>query len=37
MYRTRDKRLGLPMDQVWKEGDPTWKLIVEDAEMAKII
>ncbi|KAH6717060.1 leucine rich repeat protein [Leptodontidium sp. MPI-SDFR-AT-0119] len=32
MYRTQDKRLGLPMDEPWKEGDPTWKLIVEDAE-----
>jgi hypothetical protein len=32
MYRTRDKRLGLPMDSVWEPDDPTWKLIVEDAE-----
>ncbi|KAG4435606.1 hypothetical protein IFR05_008915 [Cadophora sp. M221] len=32
MYRTQDKRLGLPMDEPWKEGDLTWKLIVEDAE-----
>ena len=32
MYRTRDKRLGLPMDGVWEEGDPTWKLIIEDAQ-----
>ncbi|KAF4637378.1 hypothetical protein G7Y89_g702 [Cudoniella acicularis] len=35
MYRTRDKRLGLPMDEVWEEGDPTWKLIIEDAEKWK--
>ncbi|KAL3419513.1 leucine rich repeat protein [Phlyctema vagabunda] len=35
MYRTRDKRLGLPMDAVWENGDPTWKLITEDAEMAE--
>ncbi|KAF9207745.1 hypothetical protein BGZ49_010646 [Haplosporangium sp. Z 27] len=35
MYRTRDRRLGLPMDQAWKEGDPTWKLIVEDAKIAE--
>ncbi|KAF9343337.1 hypothetical protein BGX26_005896 [Mortierella sp. AD094] len=35
MYRTRDKRLGLPMDLAWEEGDPTWKLIVEDAELAE--
>jgi hypothetical protein len=32
MYRTQDKRLGLPMNEVWKEGDPTWRMIVEDAE-----
>jgi hypothetical protein len=32
MYRTRDKRLGLPMDQAWEEGDETWKLVVEDEE-----
>lgn len=32
MYRTRDKRLGLPMDSVWEKDDPTWKLIIEDAE-----
>ncbi|KAK0101993.1 NLR, CARD domain-containing protein 3 [Cadophora gregata] len=32
MYRTQDKRLGLPMDEPWKEGDPVWKLITEDAE-----
>ncbi|PVH81075.1 RNI-like protein [Cadophora sp. DSE1049] len=31
MYRTQDKRLGLPMDEPWKEGDPVWKLITEDA------
>lgn len=35
MYRTLDKRLGLPMDEPWKENDPGWKLIVEDAEMAR--
>ncbi|KAF8929323.1 hypothetical protein EDD21DRAFT_361587 [Dissophora ornata] len=35
MYRTRDRRLGLPMDMAWEEGDPTWKLILEDAEMAE--
>ncbi|CAG8957830.1 hypothetical protein HYFRA_00000170 [Hymenoscyphus fraxineus] len=35
MYRTLDKRLGLPMDAVWEEGDPTWKLIAEDAETAE--
>lgn len=32
MYRTRDKRLGLPMDVKWEKGDATWKLIVDDAE-----
>lgn len=37
MYRTRDKRLGVPMDQFWEEGDPTWKYILEDAEMPRII
>ncbi|KAG4415444.1 hypothetical protein IFR04_011438 [Cadophora malorum] len=31
MYRTQDKRLGLPMDEPWKENDPVWKLIIEDA------
>ena len=31
MYRTQDKRLGLPMDEPWKEDDPVWKLINEDA------
>jgi Ran GTPase-activating protein (RanGAP) involved in mRNA processing and transport len=36
MYRTQDKRLGLPMDAAWAEGDPTWKLIVEDAMAAEI-
>lgn len=36
MYRTLDKRLGLPMDGIWEEGDPTWKLIVEDAEKAEL-
>ncbi|KAL2075225.1 hypothetical protein VTL71DRAFT_168 [Oculimacula yallundae] len=33
MYRTQDKRLGLPMDEQWKEGDKAWKLIIDDAEM----
>ncbi|KAH8821779.1 leucine rich repeat protein [Xylogone sp. PMI_703] len=32
MYRTLDKRLGLPMDEPWEEGDLTWEFIVEDAE-----
>ena len=36
MYRTQDKRLGLPMDAAWEAGDPTWKLIVEDANQAKL-
>jgi hypothetical protein len=36
MYRTQDKRLGLPMDAAWEDGDPTWKLIVEDAKMAEV-
>jgi hypothetical protein len=36
MYRTQDKRLGLPMDLPWVDGDPTWKLIVEDANMAEL-
>lgn len=36
MYRTQDKRLGLPMDTAWEEGDPTWKLIVEDAQNAEL-
>ncbi|KAH7384985.1 leucine rich repeat protein [Cadophora sp. MPI-SDFR-AT-0126] len=31
MYRTQDKRLGLPMDEPWKEGDQVWRLITEDA------
>jgi hypothetical protein len=31
-YRTADKRKGLPMDTPWEEGDPVWKLIVEDAK-----
>jgi len=31
-YRTLDKRLGLPMDTPWAEGDPTWKLITDDAK-----
>ncbi|KAF9435055.1 hypothetical protein BGZ76_006980 [Entomortierella beljakovae] len=35
MYRTRDQRLGIPVDQFWEEGDPTWKLIVDDARMAE--
>jgi hypothetical protein len=35
MYRTRDKRLGLPMGAAWEEDDPVWKLIVEDAWMAE--
>ena len=34
MYRTKDKRLSLPMDCAWEEDDPVWKLIVEDARMA---
>jgi len=33
MYRTRDKRLGLPMDGAWEENDPTWKLITDDAAL----
>lgn len=37
MYRNQDKRLGLPMDAAWEEGDPTWKLIVEDAKMAEVM
>ncbi|RFU33898.1 hypothetical protein B7463_g2406, partial [Scytalidium lignicola] len=37
MYRTLDKRMGLPMDEPWKEDDPTWKLIVEDAELANVV
>jgi hypothetical protein len=36
MYRTQDKRLGLPMDTPWKHGDPTWKLITEDAKMGEL-
>jgi hypothetical protein len=36
MYRTQDKRLGLPMDVAWEDGDPTWKLIVEDAKMTEL-
>lgn len=36
MYRTQDKRLGLPMDAAWEAGDPTWKLIVEDAKQAEL-
>ena len=36
MYRTQDKRLGLPMDAAWEKGDPTWKLIVEDAKIAEL-
>ncbi|KAE9373130.1 RNI-like protein [Stipitochalara longipes BDJ] len=36
MYRTQDKRLGLPMDASWEVGDPTWKLIIEDARMAEL-
>ncbi|KAN0098865.1 RNI-like protein [Hyaloscypha variabilis] len=36
MYRTQDKRLGLPMDTQWEAGDPTWKLIVEDAKKAEL-
>jgi hypothetical protein len=36
MYRTQDKRLGLPMDAAWEDGDPTWKLIIEDAKMAEV-
>ncbi|KAL5347954.1 hypothetical protein ACLOAV_007366 [Pseudogymnoascus australis] len=36
MYRTQDKRLGLPMDIAWEKGDPTWKLIIEDAKMAEL-
>lgn len=33
-YRTRDKRLGVVQEQTWQEGDPTWKLIIQDAEKA---
>jgi hypothetical protein len=36
MYRTQDKRLGLPMDVAWEDGDPTWKLIIEDAKMTEL-
>ena len=36
MYRTQDKRLGLPMDTAWEDGDPTWKLIIEDAKMTEL-
>jgi NLR family CARD domain-containing protein 3 len=36
MYRTQDKRLGLPMDAAWEDGDPTWKLIIEDAKMTEL-
>lgn len=35
LYRTRDQRR--PVDQLWAEGDPTWKMIVDDAETAEII
>lgn len=34
MYRTRNKREAVPNEQVWEEGDETWRLIVEDAEAA---
>ena len=35
MYRTMDKRLGLPMDEPWEENDPVWKLITDDAIIAE--
>jgi Ran GTPase-activating protein (RanGAP) involved in mRNA processing and transport len=35
MYRTLDKRLGLPMDEPWEADDPVWKLITEDALRAE--
>lgn len=31
MYRTLDKKLGMPMDTKWEQ-DPTWKLSDEDAK-----
>jgi hypothetical protein len=36
MYRTQDKRLSLPMNATWEDGDPTWKLIIEDAKMTEL-
>lgn len=35
MYRTRNKRDAVPNEQVWEDGDETWRLIVEDAERAE--
>ena len=31
-YRTQDKKLKVPPKQLWDEGDPTWDLILKDAE-----
>ena len=32
MYRNRAKRLRITEDAVWAEGDPVWKLILDDAK-----
>jgi hypothetical protein len=35
MYRTMNKRQGFTEESNWEEGDPTWKLISDDALLAE--
>jgi hypothetical protein len=31
----RTKRLCAPMELAWEDGDPAWKLIIEDSQIAE--